>query len=170
MNEEPQSHYARRRACCYYCHMHWLLRLLCLLAVFALAAPAASALAPATSMSVSDSSVRAQARSVTLTLRLHYEMQCGRPGPGPLSITLPQAFAVSQVRAQVDGKPAGLSRFGHQMLVALPPLPPVMCDVIGPGVLTVKLSSLGNPAHAGRYLILAARAKQRFQAQMRIGA
>ena len=59
------------------------------------------------------------------------------------------------------------------MRVALPPRPEVMCDVIGPGRLTIAFSraaGLGNPAAAGSYTVTARRQAAAFAARFAIRA
>lgn len=122
------------------------------------------------------SSARAGAEPVALTLELGYEMQCGYPGPGPVVITFPVAERVpavlSRAEVLVGGHPAvsvGVS--GHSVSVGLAPEPRVMCDVIGPGRLTVQFTSaagLGNPSRPGSYTVEAARGSAFFSAAFTI--
>ena len=128
------------------------------------------------SAAVQLSSARAGARPVALTLQLAYEMQCGYPGPGPLRLELPVSEHVPAVIAAsavlVDGKAAPAVRVaGDVVTVALPQQPRVMCDVIGPGRLTVELTraaGLGNPARAGSYMVTATRESSSFSARFTI--
>jgi len=130
------------------------------------------------SASVTLSSAQAGARPVVLTLVLGYEMQCGYPGPGPVTIDLPAAervpaqLAPSQVL--VDGKPApSVAIAGHAVSVGLAPPPQVMCDVIGPGKLTIEFgraAGLGNPSRPGVYTLEAARGSAAFTARFTIRA
>ena len=88
-------------------------------------------------------------------------MQCGRPGPGPVVVSLPAAERVPRTIARRDvslgGKPplhASIS--GHVIVLTLPPERGIICDVIGPGKLTVAFApaaGLGNPPAAGTYAI-----------------
>ena len=117
-------------------------------------------------LAVSLSSHLAHARPVAVALTLRYEMQCSWPGPGSLTIRLPQAMAVpariDPSSVLVDRRPAtavSVSRTGG-VTVALPQRPQIMCDVIGPGTLTVSFSRsarLGNPNAAGSYLVRASK-------------
>ncbi|HXY80128.1 MAG TPA: hypothetical protein VEH55_02060 [Gaiellaceae bacterium] len=101
----------------------------------------------------------AGARSVRLTLTVRFEMQCGRPGAGPVVVSLPAAERVPHTIARRDvslgGKPplrASIS--GHVVVLTLPPQRGVICDVIGPGTLTVGFApavGLGNPPTGGSY-------------------
>ena len=103
----------------------------------------------------------AGARPVKLTLTLRFEMQCGRPGPGPVVVSLPAAERVPHTIARhavtLGGKPplrASIS--GHVVVLTLPPQKGVICDVIGPGTLTVAFApaaGLGNPPSAGSYAV-----------------
>jgi hypothetical protein len=80
-------------------------------------------------------------------------MQCGYPGPGPVIVRfpaqehVPPAIPVSDVL--VDGKPApGVRVSRGAVSVALAPRPQIICDVIGPGRLTIaftRSAGLGNP-------------------------
>jgi len=136
-----------------------------LLAGFTSVAPAAAQTAPAQTAAVQVSPAQAGARPVALTLRLGYEMQCGYPGPGPVVVQLPAAEMVpariARTAVLVNGKSApGVQVTGRAVMVALPPRPQVMCDVIGPGTLTVvftRAAGLGNPSRAGNYTVTATR-------------
>jgi hypothetical protein len=117
-------------------------------------------------LAVSLSSHQPKARPVAVALTLHYEMQCGWPGPGSLTIRFPAAMAVpariAPTSVLVDHKaPSAVTvSSGDTVTVALPPRPQIMCDVIGPGTLTVSFSRaarLGNPKAAGSYLVRATR-------------
>jgi hypothetical protein len=116
-----------------------------------------STLLPSASVSLSNHRVRA--RPVAVTLQLHYEMQCGWPGDGPLVVTLPNAMpvpvAIARSAALIDGESAtSVVVRGHRIVLALPPKPEVLCDVIALGTLTVKFTraaNLGNPNAPGRY-------------------
>jgi hypothetical protein len=140
------------------------------------AAPSPSPLASSASVSVS--SRRAGERPVALTLTLRYEMQCGYPGSGTLIVKLPAqeqlpaSFAAGS--ALLDGKRAGVTlAAGKELRVALPARPGVMCDVIGPGKLTLvltKVARLGNPARAGTYSVTASVGSRTFHAALAIAA
>lgn len=118
------------------------------------------------------SSNRAGADPVALTLELEYEMQCGYPGPGPVLITLPAAErlpgTLARTSVRVDGRPAvAVSVTGHTVSVGLAPEPRIMCDVIGPGRLTVLFTSaahLGNPSRPETYVVEATRGGASFSA------
>jgi hypothetical protein len=117
-------------------------------------------------LAVSISSHQPNARPVAVALTLHYEMQCNWPGPGSLTIRFPAAMAVPARIAPgsvlVDRKvPSAVSvSGGDTVTVSLPPRPQIMCDLIGPGTLTVTFSRaarIGNPKAAGSYLVRATR-------------
>ncbi len=105
-------------------------------------------------------------------------MQCGYPGRGPLLVRLPPAEGVPSAIAPgsllVDGRPAaGVAARGHLLRIALAPPPQVMCDVIGPGRLTLVVEAsagLRNPAAAGSYALSASVAGQRFTASFAVHA
>jgi hypothetical protein len=139
---------------------------LLVLAASLFSAGAATALVPASgAMTASFSTLRAGAFPVSITLQLRYEMQCGYPGPGPVVVRfpaderVPSAFAAGSV--QVDGRTAAaVSVPGKVVRIALPPRPQVMCDVIGPGRLTItflRTAAIGNPPSVGRHTIVAGR-------------
>ena len=138
------------------------------------ASPTPSPLASSATVSVSSS--RAGARPVALTLILRYEMQCGYPGSGSLTVKLPAAeqlptrFAAGS--AVLDGTRVAVTlTAGKELRVALPVQPHVMCDVIGPGKLTLaftKTARLGNPAKAGTYSVSAQASSRSFQAALKI--
>jgi hypothetical protein len=117
-------------------------------------------------LAVSLSSHQPNARPVAVALTLHYEMQCNWPGPGSLTIRFPAAMAVpariAPASVLVGHKVASAVSVssGDTVTVALPPRPQIMCDLIGPGTLTVSFSRaarLGNPKAAGSYLVRATR-------------
>jgi hypothetical protein len=150
------------------------------LSLAALIGGAASAapgpLPPAGSASVVVSPARAGAQPVAMTLVLGYEMQCGYPGPGPLLVRFPPQERVPRVIAagavRADGRAvAAAPTAGNVVRIALPPRPQVMCDVIGPGRLTVVFSrtaGLGNPAAPGAYTLTARRGPTAFSARFAI--
>jgi hypothetical protein len=132
------------------------------LAAACLASATGAAAAPSPlqgSATIAASSARHGAKPVALTYRLTYEMQCGNPGKGPLTLSFPSQMSLPAVvpaaDVLLDGKRApSVGRSGRSLVVSLPPPPAVMCDVIGPGTLTVvitKAAGLGNPRAAGRY-------------------
>jgi hypothetical protein len=105
-------------------------------------------------------------------------MQCGYPGPGPVVVRLPAAAhvppTIPRAAVLVDGRPAtGVQVGGRTVGVGLPPRPQVMCDVIGPGKLTIEFTpaaGLGNPARPGTYSITARRGTSAFSARFTIRA
>ena len=135
------------------------------LAGLACAAPSVAQTPPSETATVQVSPARVGARPVALTLTLGYEMQCGYPGPGPVVVQLPAAELVpariARTAVLLDGKAApGVQVAGHAISVALPPRPQVMCDVIGPGKLTItftRAAGLGNPSRGGSYTVTATR-------------
>src|SRR5579862_1372550 len=117
------------------------------------------------SLSLQLSSARAGARPVAVGFTLTYEMQCGYPGPGPVVLKLPASehmpATIPAAAVLVDGKKAvSVHVESSSVTVALAPPPQVMCDVIGPGRLTIELTktaALGNPARPGSYVVRASR-------------
>ena len=109
---------------------------------------------------MSSSSTRAGATPIALTFRLQYEMQCGSPGRGPVTIVLPAPVTapgkIARAAVLLDGKaPESVSVSGSRIVIGIPPRKGVMCDVIGPGTLTVvleKQAGIGNPKSAGSYV------------------
>ncbi len=107
------------------------------------------------------SSTRAGTRPVTLTLKLGYEMRCGYPGPGPVLVTFPATWRLpaklGATPVLVNGKSAvSASVSGHTVRVGLAPPPQIMCDVIGPGTLTVQFTrgaDIGAPLRAGSSVV-----------------
>ena len=119
------------------------------------------------------SSAHAGARPVVVAVQLRYEMQCGWPGPGTVTVRFPAAMTVpSTIPATsvlVQGKPAPsvVSR-GRQETVGLPPRKGILCDVIGPGRLTItftRAARIGNPRVPGVYALRAVKGKQGFSAR-----
>jgi hypothetical protein len=135
----------------------------------ALAAPASAGLGQSSSGTIS--SQRAGRRPVTLTLKLGYEMQCGYPGPGPVVVTFPVAWRLpaklGATPVLVDGKAAvSASLSGHTVKVGLAPPPQIMCDVIGPGTLTIQFTrgdDIGSPLKAGTSVVTATVKGQTFR-------
>lgn len=113
----------------------------------------------AKSASIAADPALAGARPVSVTVTLGYEMQCGYPGAGPVRIALPAGMALparlSRAEVLVDGREARSAALADgTVTVGLAGPPRVICDVIGPGRLTVEIlpsASLGDPAHAGSY-------------------
>ena len=116
---------------------------------------------PAATLDVAQSTHRAGARPIVLVARMHYEMQCSWPGPGalvfrfPATVRLPAKIVPGAVR--VNGTAVAASRPSAGVVsVALPARPKIMCDLIGPGTVTVtftRAARLGNPQHAGSYVV-----------------
>jgi hypothetical protein len=119
---------------------------------------------PSPSLAVTLSSHSAGARPVAVTIAMHYEMQCGWPGPGVLTIRFPNAMVlpkqIATAAVVVDEKVStGVSVAGRTVSVQLPQRPRIMCDVIGPGTVTVSFARgarIGNPKAAGSYALVAA--------------
>jgi hypothetical protein len=135
--------------------------------------PSPSPFASSASLTVSNN--RAGDRPVSMTLKLHYEMQCGSPGPGALVVTLPSSEQVpahfSTSAALLDGKHVAIRIASGKLRVSVPPPPRVMCDVIGPGTLTLQLTkaaNLGNPAQPGSYVVVARKSSRTFEATLHI--
>lgn len=136
----------------------------------------ATPVSPVPSATVAASSHRAGARPVALTLRIRYEMQCGWPGAGPLTIRLPDAMVVPTALARsavlLDGKPAAsVGHRGHRIVLGLPPRPQILCDVIGPGALTIvftRRARFGNPSIAGIYRLRVTKGSLAFDARLTI--
>ena len=151
----------------------------CVGALAAVIVPVLAAQSPlATSLTVALSSSRAGAAPVAITLQFGYEMQCGYPGPGPVLVRfppaerLPKAIPTGSVRVDGSSQPAA-RQTGSTVSITLPPAPAIMCDVIGPGRLTIAFSraaGLGNPARAGAYPVSATRQATPFSARFVIRA
>lgn len=128
------------------------------------------------SLTLQLSSRGAGVRPVALSLVFSYEMQCGYPGPGPVLVRLPPAEHVPARIATdavlVDGKAAtAVTTAGRELTIELRPPPRVMCDVIGPGRLTIELTrtaGLGNPGQAGSYSLTATARGSTFAASFSI--
>jgi hypothetical protein len=100
------------------------------------------------------------ARPVALIIRLRTELQCGRFTPTLIAVSLPPSMrvpsSVSKTAVTVAGKAAALVQtHGSRFLInTTAPKPGVICDVISPGVVSIKfglLAGLGNPLRAGFY-------------------
>jgi len=123
------------------------------------AALGAGPIRPTGSVTLEDSNGSAGAHPVALTFTMHYEMQCGRPGAGPFSVRVPEGFTLpASIPARdvlLDGKtPPSVIRSGRSLAVGIPTQTGVICDVIGPGVLTVQFkraAGIGNAASPGSY-------------------
>lgn len=102
---------------------------------------------------------RAGATPVALTLAARLELQCGQPGPGPIVVRLPAALRLGQAMPRaavlVDGRSVESVRVSGHVVTLVPRRHAgVICDVIGPGTLTVlftKSARLGNPVRPGSY-------------------
>jgi len=133
---------------------------------------------PETGASLVLSNSRAGVRPVALTLELRYEMQCGNPGTGSLLVDLPSQMQVPSRfpsgSARLDGKSVALTFAARSELrIPLPPRPGILCDLIGPGTLTLvvtKQAGIGNPTAAGTYPVVARPASHTFRTTMRITA
>ncbi|MEO9177125.1 MAG: hypothetical protein ABI317_16545 [Gaiellales bacterium] len=119
---------------------------------------------PTPSLAVTLSSHAAGARPVAVAIVMHYEMQCNWPGPGvlairfPGSMVLPRRLASSAVLVDKRAASGAVTVAGRTVSVPLPQRPRIMCDLMGPGTLTVSFSraaKLGNPKAAGSYSVLA---------------
>ena len=136
--------------------------------------PATTLLAASGGLTVTSSSREAGAHNVRVTLVARYEMQCGYPGVGPAEIHWPGGIAahVAPSAVLVNGKPAPSVRVGrHVVSVGMPPRPQVMCDAIGPGKLTIVLTSragVANPS-AGAHAVVVTKGAMRFSASLAIG-
>ena len=131
---------------------------------------------PLDSLTATLSSAHAGARPVALTLAIRTELQCGRLNGGALVVRLPvQERMPATVAARavlVGGKPSGaVAVAGHTLTVSIPRPRGMMCDVIGPGTVTLVLTrsaNLGNPKHAGTYPLVVARGAQQFKTTLTI--
>lgn len=101
---------------------------------------------------------RAGATNVRVQLTDRTELQCGKPRPGTIAVTFPEAEGVpsrfGRGAVQLNGSPVAAQVVGHRVSVAVPPPTGVICDVIGPGSLTVTFTAsahLRNPMQAGTY-------------------
>ena len=125
-------------------------------------------------MTVTASSHAAAAKSVRLTAVLQYEMQCGYPGFTPAQLTLPGVVPtrIARTTVLVNGKAARrVTVRGRVVSVGMPARPQIMCDVIGPGRLTIVLTpsaGVANPAKAGSYRVVARKGSSTFSAQLAI--
>lgn len=128
------------------------------------------------SATITASPAFAAARPSALTLRLHYEMLCAQPGRGPVTVTFPQAVrlppAISAAAVLVADKPAPAVRVdGRVVTIGLAPIPKVICQSFVPGTLKLRLTRaarIGNPVHAGRYLVRARVGSHAFAARLAI--
>lgn len=112
------------------------------------------------SLSASLSSWKPKVRPVAVMLKLHTELICGQPR-SPLVVAFPAAESVPGSFAPgavlVDAKPAAsVAVASHRVTVTAARPAGALCDVIGPGLLTLqftKSARLGNPASPGAYTI-----------------
>lgn len=119
----------------------------------------------------------AGARAVRLRLTLRYEMRCGYPGAGRLLVTFPSAMHLPQRLAfgavRLAGKPRAVKVEGHRVTVTVPPHKGMLCDLMGPGALTLaftRAAKLANSARAGSYVIKATHGGRFFAAGLAIEA
>jgi len=129
----------------------------------------------ASSMTVAASPRVAHAHGIRLTLMLRYVMQCGYPGAGPLVVTFPRALKLPPQfptgAVQLAGKSVVASVKGRHVTVKVAPHKGLMCDVMGPGSLTLaftRAAGLANPAHPGSYRFSATHGKRGFTAKLAI--
>jgi hypothetical protein len=130
---------------------------------------------PPASMTVTASPGTARARAIRLELTLRYVMQCDYPGGGPLVVTFPSAlklprrFAAEAVR--LAGKPVAATVGRRQVAVRVPPHGGVLCDLMGPGSLTLtftRAARLANPPRSGSYHFTATHAHRVFRATLAV--
>ena len=135
---------------------------------------ATGAVAAGADMSVTSSSYAAGARAVRLTVVLRYEIQCGYPGAAPVELTLPGRVpaTVRTSTVLVNGKPTrSVTVHGHDLTIAMPLRPQIMCDSITMGRLTLVLTAgagVANPAAVGSYSVRASKGSLRFAARLTI--
>lgn len=125
------------------------------------------------SMTVGASPHAARAHHVRLTIDFRYVMQCNYPGAGPLVVTfpstvkLPKRFAAGSVK--LSGKPVAAKVSGHDVTVTIPPPTGLLCNTIGPGLMTLvftPVAKLANPTHAGSYRFTATHTEHTFRARL----
>ncbi len=126
-------------------------------------------------MTVAASPHAAGAHAVRLTVTLRYVMQCGYPGVGPLVVSFPSAFKLPRRFAsrtvKLDGKPVAAKIKGRRVTVNVPPPNGVLCNLMGPGSVTLaftRAAKLANPAQAGSYGFKATHGKRTFTAKLAI--
>ncbi len=124
-------------------------------------------------LDVALSSSAAGATAVTATLKLRAELQCGQPGATPLVVQLPAGETVpaslDAADVLVNGKaPAAVDVSGRR--VAVTPARPdgVVCDVLAPGPIALRIGRLGNPPRAGSYAFTVQRGRATYRAAVRI--
>jgi hypothetical protein len=131
---------------------------------------------PLDSVTVTLSSAHAGVRPVVLTLAIRTELQCGRLIGGALVVRLPAQerlpATVAATAVLVGGKASGaVAVAGHTLTISIPRPHTMMCDVIGPGTVSLVLTrsaNLGNPKTAGTYPLVVARGTQQFKTTLRI--
>ena len=108
----------------------------------------------------------------TLTLKLRYEMQCGQPGPGWAIVRLPSHMhALSSLAVRVNSTTVtGAKVAGSTATIPLPVHKGVTCMVIGPGIVTLSLAGVRNPATPGTYVVKAQVRKLSFTATVAVRA
>jgi hypothetical protein len=129
----------------------------------------------AAKLSATLSTRKAHARPVVLTLRLRTRLVCGQPGTEPLVVRLPHGAALPAFMPRssvlVDSAPAAkVSVASGTVSVTARPHKGVLCDVIGPGVITLTFTAgarLGNPA-SGSHTISVRRGKVLASTRVRI--
>lgn len=126
-------------------------------------------------MTVTASPRTAAAHGVRLKFTLRYEMRCGYPGAGalvvrfPSALRLPERFASGAVR--LAGKPIAAKVDGRNLTVTVPPRKGVLCNILGPGSLTLtfrRAAKLANPSRPGSYGLRATHAGHTFTAKLEI--
>jgi hypothetical protein len=118
----------------------------------------------------------AAARPSALLLKLHYDMLCAQPGRGPVVVTFPRALRlpprIARTAVQVDDKAApSVTLHDRTATIALALNSNVICQSLVPGTLRVaftRAARLGNPAHAGTYVIRAQVGTHSFVARLQI--
>jgi hypothetical protein len=117
----------------------------------------------------------AGARAVRVTLTFHYVMQCDYPGSGPLVVTFPSAMRLPKQFAtgavMVAGKPVAATLDGHQVTVTIAPHKGLLCDIMGPGSVTLsfaRTARITNPPQAGSYRFKASHRGHTFTAKLAI--
>jgi hypothetical protein len=135
--------------------------------------PPTGAMSP--SMTVTPSTHVARAHGVRLTVTLRYEMQCGYAGAGPLVVTFPSGLRLPQRLAsgavELAGKPVAATLEGQQVTVTVPRHKGMLCDLMGPGSVTVTFTQgakLANPSQAGSYSFKASHGRRSFTAKLTV--
>jgi hypothetical protein len=125
-----------------------------LVAIAMLAAPAYGANPLGASATLTPGSAGSKA---TLALKLRYDMQCGQPGPGSVIVQLPSRMhPMSSLVVRVNSTTiTGTKVSGTTVTIPLPTHKGINCMVIGPGLVTLNLAGIRNPASAGTYVVRA---------------